>query len=121
MSGLKVEIITLNGEPGRRVLDDWNCDGEIIPKGFKFDGASSPRVFWRVIPPFRNLEASCKHDFDCEKARQLMIDGKEPLARAARSVADKDYSAKISKCDGWLIGFIAWLGVRVGSMIGSGW
>lgn len=121
MSGLKVEIIEINGKPGRKVLENWFCDGVTIPAGFEFDGASSPRIFWRIVPPFRNLEASCKHDWDCNTARLNVEAGRDIRAHAIRRKADKDYAARIKKFDGALIGYIAWLGVRVGSLIGSGW
>lgn len=122
MSGLRTEVIKLsNGKPGRRVVEDWACDGATIPKGFKFDGASSPRMFWRIVPPFRNLEASCKHDWDCEKARKMRDAGLDKEALAKRKQADEDYGKRIADCDGWLIGKIAYIGVRIGSITGAGW
>jgi len=37
------------------VMQDWKCDflgrGFIIPKGFIFDGASIPRLFWNLLSP----------------------------------------------------------------------
>ncbi|EAH5044254.1 DUF1353 domain-containing protein [Campylobacter coli] len=42
----------------------------VIPKGFKTDGASIPRIFWSFYPPFKSeyFSACVIHDFLCEKA-----------------------------------------------------
>ncbi|EAK1059721.1 DUF1353 domain-containing protein [Campylobacter jejuni] len=42
----------------------------IVPKGFKTDGASIPRLFWSLFPPFKSeyFSACAVHDFLCEKA-----------------------------------------------------
>ncbi len=42
----------------------------IVPKGFKTDGASIPRLFWSLFPPFKSeyFSACVVHDFLCEKA-----------------------------------------------------
>lgn len=38
-----------------------------IPKGFKTDLASVPRIFWSVFPPFgRYAEPAVIHDWACE-------------------------------------------------------
>lgn len=47
----------------------WGEDVIVIPAGFKFDGASIPRLFWRFIGhPFtpRFIEASLVHDYLCK-------------------------------------------------------
>lgn len=120
LMGIKTEEI--NNGNGRRVLEDYSYqDGEIIPAGFEFDGASCPRIFWRIVPPFKNLECSARHDWDCAKARRQRSLGFEKEARAERKKADKRYKKCIGKHDNRLNGFIAWSGVRVGSWSGSGW
>ncbi|HDZ5006192.1 TPA: DUF1353 domain-containing protein [Campylobacter jejuni] len=42
----------------------------IVPKGFKTDGASIPRLFWSFFPPFKSeyFSACVIHDWLCEKA-----------------------------------------------------
>ncbi|EAI2953512.1 DUF1353 domain-containing protein [Campylobacter coli] len=42
----------------------------IVPKGFKTDSASIPRLFWSLFPPFKSeyFSACVVHDFLCEKA-----------------------------------------------------
>ena len=38
-----------------------------VPKGFLTDGASVPRVFWFLFPPFgRYMDAAVAHDYLCE-------------------------------------------------------
>lgn len=42
----------------------------IVPIGFSFDGASAPRIFWGIIPPFkRTKKAACVHDWLCRNAK----------------------------------------------------
>ena len=42
----------------------------IIPKGYTTDGASVPRVFWSLYPPYKPewLTACVIHDYLCSKA-----------------------------------------------------
>lgn len=42
----------------------------IVPKGFKTDGASIPRLFWSLFPPFKSeyFSACVVHDFLCVNA-----------------------------------------------------
>ncbi|EAI2149077.1 DUF1353 domain-containing protein [Campylobacter jejuni] len=42
-----------------------------IPKGFKTDGASIPRIFWSIYPPFKSeyFSACVIHDFLCANAK----------------------------------------------------
>jgi len=40
------------------------CRGIPIPKGFKTDLASVPRVFWSIIPPYKlTIEGAVTHDW----------------------------------------------------------
>lgn len=43
----------------------------IIPRGFISDGASIPRIFWSLYPPYKSeyFTACIIHDFYCQKAR----------------------------------------------------
>ena len=47
-----------------------------IPKGFFFNGADIPRLFWRLIPPNDPmiLQAVCVHDFVCNKKQYVKAD-----------------------------------------------
>lgn len=49
------------------VLKSFNA---VVPKGFKTDGASIPRLFWSLFPPFKSeyFSACVIHDFLCERA-----------------------------------------------------
>ncbi len=54
-----------------------------IPKGYKFDGHSVPRVLWALSPPFgRDIYAALVHDYMYEYAKTLGVD---------RSFADDAY------------------------------
>ncbi len=39
------------------------------PAGAKINGLTTPRVFWRLMPPFswRGIRAAALHDFACER------------------------------------------------------
>lgn len=42
----------------------------VAPKGFKSDGASVPRFFWRMFPPFDlYLESAVIHDILCVRGK----------------------------------------------------
>ena len=52
----------------------------IIPKGFIFDGATVPRIFWTIIPPLgRYTRAACLHDYliDVKWRKEKVITRKE--------------------------------------------
>lgn len=62
-----------------RVLNDFSfiveeLEGYVyIPRGYLSDGASVPRIFWNVIPPWgRYGQAVIVHDYLCEN---LMMEG----------------------------------------------
>jgi len=63
--------VTKRGERRRfELMEDWKCEllGRgftfIIPKGFVFDGASIPRLFWNMLSPSGYLFlAGLLHDF----------------------------------------------------------
>jgi len=43
---------------------DWTTPYGTVPKGFKSDGVTVPRVFWWFIPPAGSLfEAAIIHDY----------------------------------------------------------
>lgn len=85
----------------------------LVPEGFEFDGASTPRILWSLLPPFKRVKkAACIHDYLCSKAKNS----------DERAKADKIFmqalhdTAKIS----WIRIKIAYCGVRIGSAFGSG-
>lgn len=123
---LRVDVVRLKcGREGRIVSGHWaDKDGEVISELFIFDGASSPWFLWVIIPPFKDLEKSCRHDWDCKKARVVMKRGGKKNKKTAskiRKAGDKRYGHGIAKTRGRIIGFIAYCGVRIGSLFGSGW
>lgn len=71
MPKLRPLPVRKRGERRRyELLEDWVCDflGRgftfIIPKGFIFDGASIPRLFWNILSPNGYLFlAALIHDF----------------------------------------------------------
>lgn len=48
-------------------LDDSYTSYVYIPKGYLTDGASVPKVFWNIIPPWGKYGQACVlHDYMCE-------------------------------------------------------
>ena len=47
------------------------CISGSIPKGFKTDGASIPRIFWSIYPPYKSeyFSACVIHDYLCGRKR----------------------------------------------------
>lgn len=120
-----------------RLLEDWKCEllGKaftfIIPKGFIFDGASIPRLFWNMLSPSGYLFlAGLLHDFIYKYAFAYIysslesLDGQESLIIKVwfnQKEADQKFEALAHKiCVGasfftksayvtlrWF-GFIAW-------------
>lgn len=94
------------------LTEDFTAHGTTVPKGFTFDGASAPRLFWGIIPPFKcTKKAACLHDWNCRNAQDA----------SDRKMADKLFhtmllEAGLSKARA-LIGYI---GVRLGARIGIG-
>ena len=82
--------------------------GYTIPKDFEFDGASIPRIFWRIIgEPFdtKFIEASLVHDYLCRirycrkgadrKFRALLLKAKVKKWRATLMYVSVRAYAKI--------------------------
>ena len=109
-----MELMTRTDEDSRYevLLEDFTAHGVTVPKGFRFDGASAPRIFWSIIPPLRETsKASCVHDFLCRTAKN-----KEDRRRAdwLFFVMLREAKLNILRC---LIGY---LGVRIGALLGIG-
>ena len=142
--GIKTESIKINGKGWRRVLEDFEDEYGTLPAGLVFDGASAPAFLYPWVPPFQNLEVSCRHDWDCKQAREEMAESIswrakgmgdtandwEKVALKSRSDADTRYRKGMIKAKrasykwkwrGNVVGWAAWVGVRVGSFCGVGW
>ena len=59
-----------------RVVRDIKYKDIVIPKGFKTDGASVPRLFWFIFPPNRTDYLPCAiiHDYLCDKGEYKKAD-----------------------------------------------
>ena len=96
----------------RELTKPFYYKGVSIPIGFQWDGASCPRVFWAIIPPFAStIKASCIHDFLCHTA----------TCRVDRFVADNIFKdmlqeAKLNPARVYL----GYAGVRLGAFLGIG-
>lgn len=57
-----------------KLLEDINYKDVTVPKGYRTDGASVPRIFWSLFPPNRTdyLPAAIIHDYltDLEEYRK---------------------------------------------------
>lgn len=93
-------------------LYNFTTHGVTVPAGFKSDGASCPRLFWAIIPPFkRTKKAAFVHDYLC-------------------SVAKNKYDRRAADCLFYMIlrrnginivrATIGYIGVRIGALIGIG-
>lgn len=60
--GLDNEVVTLS--------KPFHAYGLTVPAGYTYNGASSPRLAWFIIPRmYKMLKASCRHDYACDQAR----------------------------------------------------
>ena len=106
VNGLFQDAIRLN----RDFFYDSDLIGHVkIDAGFVSDGASVPRILWRIFPPFgKYLEAAVVHDHFCV------------LGHAGESPINSIMAAKVFKeamlaCGvGWLRRWSMYLAVRVG-------
>ncbi len=108
-----MEIYTVSvGLDKEKLLEDFTAHGVTAEKGFIFDGASAPRIFWAIIPPFkRTKKASCIHDWLCSKA-----EGPED-----RLVADKLFRLMLKEVEISVVrSTLGYWGVRLGSYLGIG-
>lgn len=58
-------MIDISYKKGKWILrENYSRDGITIPKGFKTDLASIPRIFWSFYPPFGDyMNAAIIHDY----------------------------------------------------------
>ncbi len=91
---------------------EYISHGIKVPVDFPFDGASAPRFFWAIIPPFKmTKKAAVVHDWLCRDAK----------CAYDRKKADELFyvmllEAGISKARARL----GYLGVRLGALMGVG-
>jgi hypothetical protein len=92
----------------------------VLPKGFKFDGASVPRIFWAILSPVGLLLIpGLIHDYGYRfnQIWHLNANGEiEPyMKQAGRKAWDNLFQSVGIQVNGFaLIDFIAWVGVRAG-------
>lgn len=110
------------------VFENWHFKLDeqvelVIPKGFRFDGASIPRPFWAILNPIGLLLVpGLLHDYGY-KYDQIWEVGPDGKAIPFKKGAGKDYWDDLFKSVGkkvngfFLINAIAWLAVALG---GSG-
>ena len=90
-----------------RVTYTRNGQKFYLPTGFRFDGASVPRILWALFPPHgRYVRAAMVHDY-------LYRTG-----IGTRKEADVEFR-KIMEYDGlsWPVRWIMYIGVRLGGWI----
>lgn len=104
------------GDPYHLILTkDFNCLGDVIRAGFRWDGASSPAVpIARFVAPkfYKNIVASCWHDFRCSDAG----------CKESRKIADHGYYLlkKYVELDNSVTCNLSYIGVRIGAALGIG-
>lgn len=108
---MELKTVTV-GYDREMVLEDWHSHGHVVPKGFIFDGASAPRIFWAIIPPYKKTKkAACLHDWMCRNAK-----GKGDRLAADRLFYKMLQEAGLSSIRSRL----GYVGVRLGSYMGIG-
>lgn len=109
----KLKMFTESIPDGRmRLLASFEYRDIVVPVGFIFDGASTPRLLWSIIPPFKKtMRAACVHDYMCRTARN----------NGDRKKADQYFLQALKE-----MGFnpvrrtLGYIGVRVGAFFGVG-
>jgi hypothetical protein len=108
-----MELSTVTwGEDKEMVLIDFSIKGYVVPKGFVFDGASTPRFLWPIIPPYkRTKKGACLHDYLCRIAE----------CPSDRLAADRLFKEVLIDCGVMKHrADLAYLGVRLGAALGIG-
>ncbi len=108
-----------------QLVDNWHFKLDngveiVLPRDFKFDGASIPRIFWAVLSPVGLLLIpGLIHDYGYRfnQIWQKSADGqiKPYMVDAGRKAWDDLFQSVGIQVNGFaLIDFIAWVGVRIG-------
>lgn len=109
---MELKTVTV-GKDKEQLLADFTMYGVTVPAGFIFDGASSPRILWWLIPPFKGTKKSaCLHDYLCKIAKN----------KEDRKEADKLFYRGLKETSGFnsIRCLLGYLGVRVGAYLGIG-
>ena len=111
MDELKIKIERI-GARQSVVLESTELFGVMIPAGFRFDGASSPRLFWSfVVSPYGlALFAACKHDF-------LLSNADKYKPKRRKDIDRQFYHDLIDSGINPIRAYTAWIGVRLWSHI----
>jgi hypothetical protein len=108
-----MELYTVtDGNNHEITFRDFTTHGVTIPSGFRSDGASAPRPFWWVIPPFKGTKkAAFIHDYLCSIAKD----------KYERRAADCLFYIILIHCGlSKVRASIGYLGVRIGALMGIG-
>lgn len=108
-----------------QLVDNWHFKLDngveiVLPRDFKFDGASIPRIFWAVLSPVGLLLIpGLIHDYGYRfnQIWQKSADGqiRPYMVDAGRKAWDDLFQSVGIQVNGFaLIDFIAWVGVRIG-------
>ncbi len=101
-----------DGSSHEILLEDFTYYNITVPKGFRTDGASAPRIFWAVIPPFKGTKkAAVVHDYLCALSKDKFE------RRAADGIFYKILRESGISLSRSVIGY---LGVRFGAFVGAG-
>ena len=92
----------------------------VLPKGFRFDGASIPRIFWAILSPVGLLLIpGLIHDYGyrfnqlwCKNASGQIAPYMENAGRKFWDDLFQDVGIQVNGFA--IIDFIAWIGVRIG-------
>lgn len=104
--------VTVDNTGMEMLIRPFVYKGITVPIGFTFDGASTPRIFWSIIPPYKKTKkAACVHDWLCIHAKN----------KKDRLKADKIFYGMLKEAGlsryRCILGYI---GVRIGALIGVG-
>lgn len=99
--GTELKTLTLD-DGNEMLLEDFTYFDVTVPAGFVTDGASVPRVFWPILPPYkRTKKAAVVHDYLCRHVvktyderksadklfKEMLIDSGESRFRASLAYA----------------------------------
>lgn len=83
------------GKDTFKLIEAYEWQGVVVPKGFISNGANVPRVFWSIYPPNspEYLSACVIHDYLCDFACK----DKEALKYADKMLFEAMKELKVSK------------------------
>ena len=108
-----------------QLVENWHFEIEkgpeiVIPKDFKFDGASIPRIFWAILSPVGLLLIpGLIHDYGYRFNLIWQKTATGEIAPYMEDVGQKDWDDLFRRVgvqvNGFaIIDYIAWLGLRIG-------